>query len=178
MSNYIYISFISRSIFNKNSTFSISTRSGAPEVDRGGRWEERVSNWILSLSGWLLPCTTSRSPFPPEFPVGVAMGFSPRLPLSTLKLILINSRHDTLHSIPVIGWFGTLHAGGLWPSQVPWGHVLEHSQVGNAEVYSDVEFVWMGHSHPLKCFTGLVGMGMFVTPIQMVALRQRSKHTV
>ena len=29
-----------------------------------------------------------------------------------------------------------------------------------------------------KCFTGLVGVGMFVTPIQMVALRQRSIHTV
>ena len=58
MSNYIYISFISLSIFNKNSIFSISTHSGAPEV--------------------------------------------------------------------------------------------EHSQVGNAEVYSDVEFVWMGHNHPLS----------------------------
>lgn len=28
---------------------------------------------------------------------------------------------------------------------------MEQSQVGNAEeVYSDVEFVWMGHSHPLS----------------------------
>lgn len=58
MNNYIQISFISLSIFNKDSIFSISTHSGAPEV--------------------------------------------------------------------------------------------EHSQVGNAEVYSDVEFVWMGHSHLLS----------------------------
>ena len=133
MSNYIYISFISLSIFNKNSIFSISTHSGAPEVDRGGRWEERVSNWTLSLSGWLLPCTTSRSPFPPEFPVGVAMGFSPRFPLSTLKLILINSRHDTLHSIPVCREYDLKTSTtepniGLGPGLVVWGEMQLNSR--------------------------------------------------
>ena len=68
---------------------------------------------------------------------------------STVSTIIIMTRNRCLTE----GWFGTLYAGGLWPSQVPWGHFLEQSQVGNAEeVYSDVEFVWMGHSHPLSVY--------------------------
>lgn len=54
---------------------------------------------------------------------------------------------------------------------------VEHSQVGNAEVYSDVEFVWMGHSHLLSLYWSH-GVGMFDTSVQMVASRQRSKHIV
>ena len=108
MSNYIYISFISLSIFNKNSIFSISTHSGAPEVDWGGRWEERVFNWTLSLPGWLLPCTALRSPFPPELPVGVAMGFFPCPPQ---PLYTPDDPHKQQ------AWHTSLHLclQGIWP---------------------------------------------------------------
>ena len=78
------------------------------QVHWGGRWEERVFNWTLSLPGWLLPCTALRSPFPPELPVGVAMGFFPCPPQ---PLYTPDDPHKQQ------AWHTSLHfcLQGIWP---------------------------------------------------------------